>query len=106
MFWYSAVALLISVLVRSAGPAIGLTVIYQVFDNIVARTLRGYHLDGIAAWLPFQVHNSLLQFRQYWPHPSPTLEDRWAADALLMTGVGWVIAFAVAARWVHLRRDL
>lgn len=106
MFWYSAAALLISVLVRSAGPAIGLTVIYQVFDNIIARTLRGYHLDGIAAWLPFQVHNSLLQFRQYWPHPAPTLEDHWATADLLMTGVGWVIAFAVATSWVHLRRDL
>lgn len=106
MFWYSAAALLISVLVRSAGPAIGLTLIYQIFDNIVARTLRGYHLDGIAAWLPFQVHNSLLEFKQYWPHPSPTLDYRWATPDLLMAGAGWAMVFLVTAGCVYLRRDL
>ena len=59
MLWYSFTALLISVLVRNSGPAIGLILIYQLFDNIVARTLVGYHLDSIAAWFPFQVHISL-----------------------------------------------
>lgn len=106
MFWYSFTALLISVLVRSSGPAIGLILIYQLFDNIVARTLVGYHLDSIAAWFPFQVHVSLLQFKQYWPHPSPTLDYHWATGNLLLAGTMWVIAFAVAAHWVYLRRDL
>ncbi|MFZ0501470.1 MAG: hypothetical protein WAU49_15355 [Steroidobacteraceae bacterium] len=106
MFWYSLTALLISVLVRSSGPAIGLILVYQVFDNIVARTLRGFHLDGIAAWFPFQVHNSLLEFKQYWPQPSPTLDYHWATWNLLLAGVMWAIAFAVVARWVYLRRDL
>jgi ABC-2 type transport system permease protein len=106
MFWYSFTALLISVLVRSSGPAIGLILVYQLFDNIVARTLVGYHLDGIAAWFPFQVHVSLLAFKQYWPQPSPTLDYHWATGNLLLAGIMWVIAFAVAARWVYLRRDL
>lgn len=106
MFWYSFTALLISVLVRSSGPAIGLIIIYQVFDNIVARTLIGFHLDGIAAWFPFQVHISLLEFKQYWPQPSPTLDYHWATWNLLLAGIMWAIAFAVAARWVYLRRDL
>lgn len=106
MCWYSLVALLISVSVRSSGPAIGLTLIYQVFDNIVAGTLRGFHLDRIAAWLPFQVHESLLQFNQYWPQPSPALEYRWATGNLLLAGLLWATLFAVAARWVYLRRDL
>jgi ABC-type transport system involved in multi-copper enzyme maturation permease subunit len=106
MFWYSFTALLISVLVRSSGPAIGLILIYQLFDNIVARTLIGFHLDGIAAWFPFQVHTSLLQFKQYWPHPSPTLDYHWATGNLLLAGMTWVIAFAGAAGWVYLRRDL
>ncbi|MGH8201663.1 MAG: ABC transporter permease [Steroidobacteraceae bacterium] len=103
MFWYSAVALLISVMVRSSGAAIGLTLIYQVFDNIVAGTLRGYHFDHIAAWLPFQVHNSLLQFNQYWPQPSPTLEDHWATGDLLLAGVLWATLFTVAARSIYQR---
>ena len=106
MLWYSFAALLISVLVRSSGPAIGLVLIYQVFDNIVARTLIGFHLDGVAAWFPFQVHSSLLQFKQYWPQPSPTLDYHWATGNLLLAGIVWVIAFAAAARWVYLRRDL
>lgn len=106
MSWYSAVAFLISVLVRSSGPAIGLTLIYQVFDNIVAGTLRGHHFDRIAAWLPFQVHKSLLQFNQYSSHPSAALEDHWATWHLFLAGILWVILFAGAARWVYLRRDL
>ncbi len=106
MCWYSGTALLISVLVRSSGPAIGLIVIYQIFDNIVARTLIGFHLDGIAAWFPFQVHKSLLEFKQYWPQPSPTLDYHWATWSLLLAGIMWAIAFVVAAGWVYLRRDL
>jgi ABC-type transport system involved in multi-copper enzyme maturation permease subunit len=106
MFWYSFTALFISVLVRSSGPAIGLILVYQLFDNIVARTLVGYHLDGIAAWFPFQVHISLLAFKQYWPHPSPTLDYHWATGNLLLAGLMWVIAFAVASGWAYLRRDL
>jgi ABC-2 type transport system permease protein len=106
MFWYSFTALLISVLVRSSGPAIGLILLYQVFDNIVARTLIGFHLDGIAAWFPFQVHRSLLEFKQYWPQPSPTLDYHWGTGNLLLAGIIWVTLFAVAARWVYLRRDL
>jgi hypothetical protein len=84
----------------------GLVLIYQLFDNIVARTLVGYHLDGIAAWFPFQVHISLLEFKQYWPHPSPTLDYHWSTGNLLLAGIMWVLAFAAAARWVYLRRDL
>lgn len=106
MFWYSFTGLLISVLVRSSGPAIGLILIYQLFDNIVARTLIGFHLEGIAAWFPFQVHTSLMQFKQYWPNPSPTLDYHWATGYLLLAGTMWVIASAAAARFVYLSRDL
>lgn len=106
MLWYSFAGLLISVMVRSSGPAIGLILIYQVFDNIAARTLLGFHLDGIAAWFPFQVHTALLEFKQYWPQPSPTLDYHWATRNLLLVGIMWATAFALAARWVYLRRDL
>jgi ABC-2 type transport system permease protein len=106
MLWYSSAALLISVLVRSSGAAIGLVLIYQVFDNIVARTLLGFHLDRIAAWFPFQVHISLLEFKQYWPQPSPTLDYHWATWNLLLAGIMWTIAFGGAAGWVFLHRDL
>ncbi|MGH8142620.1 MAG: ABC transporter permease [Steroidobacteraceae bacterium] len=106
MCCYSLIALLISIWVRSPGPAIGLTIIYQVFDNIVARTLRGFHLDSIAAWLPFQVHSALLEFDQYLPRPSPALDYHWGTWNLLLAGMLWAAAFAIASRWVYLRRDL
>jgi ABC-2 type transport system permease protein len=106
MCCYAAIALLISICVRSSGPAIGLTVIYQVFDNIVARTLRGFHLDALAAWLPFQVHNSLLQFDQYLPRPSPSLDYHWSTAGLILAGTGWAVALVLASRRVYLRRDL
>ena len=106
MCCYSAIALLISLWVRSAGPAIGLTVIYQIFDNIAARTLRGFHLDGLAAWFPFQVHMALLEFDQYLPSPSPSLDYRWNTWPLLLAGAAWVGVFASASRLVYFRRDL
>lgn len=106
MMWYGTVGLFISILVRSTGAAIGLTLIYQVFDSIVAHTLVGFRLDGIAELFPFQVHKALLEFRQYWPSPSPTLDYHWVTSDLLFAGTLWTGAFAVAARWVYLQRDL
>lgn len=106
MSCYSLMALLISIGVRSAGPAIGLTLIYQVFDYIAARTLRGFELDGIAALLPFQVNIALLEFKQYLPQPSRALDYHWSTPNLLLAGIIWAAAFAATARWLYLRRDL
>jgi ABC-type transport system involved in multi-copper enzyme maturation permease subunit len=106
MLWYGTVGLLISIMVRSTGAAIGLTLIYQVFDSIVAHTLVGFRLDDIAKLFPFQVHRALLEFRQYWPNPSPTLDYHWVTPDLLVAGIVWTSAFAIAARWAYLRRDL
>ena len=106
MSCYSLIALLISLGVRSSGPAIGLTLIYQVFDHIAARTLRGFDLEGIAAWLPFQVNIALLEFNQYLPQPSQALEYHWSTLNLLSAGIMWAAAFGVASRSLYLRRDL
>jgi hypothetical protein len=106
MLWYGAAGLLISIMVRSTGAAIGLTLIYQVFDSIVAHTLVGFRLDDVAKLFPFQVHRALLEFRQYWPNPSPTLDYHWVTPDLLVAGIVWTSAFAIAARWIYLRRDL
>jgi ABC-2 type transport system permease protein len=106
MCFYSAIAMLISIAVRSSGPAIGLTLIYGVLDNIVAHTLQGFHLDAIAAWLPFQVHMALLDFQQYLPHTISASGYHWNTWTLLLAGLGWTGAVAVAAHRIYFSRDL
>ena len=106
MCCYSAIAMLISIAVRSSGPAIGLTLIYGVLDNIVARTLQGFHLDAVAAWLPFQVHTALLDFQQYLPHTTSASSYHWNTSTLLLAGLSWTVAIAVTAHRVYFKRDL
>jgi ABC-2 type transport system permease protein len=105
---YSSIALLVSILVRSTGPALGIALIYQLFENVVTRTLRGFELDAIADWFPFQVHNALFKFDNYLPSSSRTsrAELDWPTDALIVTGIAWVIAFLLVAYFVYRKRDL
>jgi len=106
MCCYSVIALLISIWVRSSGPAIGLTLIYGVFDNLVAHTLQGFHLDAVAAWLPFQVHSALLDFQQYLPHSTSGPGYHWNTLTLFLAGFGWTGAIIVAAHRLYFTRDL
>jgi ABC-type transport system involved in multi-copper enzyme maturation permease subunit len=103
---HAVVALLISLWVRSSGPAIGLIFICQIFDSVAARVLQGFHLDRIAAWLPFQIHTALLSFSQYLPDSSSALAHPWSTGHLMLAGIGWMAALAAASAWIYLRRDL
>lgn len=61
---YASIAFFVSIWIRSTDPALGIALIYQVFESIVATTLRGFDLDWLADALPFQVHNALFVFDQ------------------------------------------
>lgn len=99
---YCAAALLFSMWVRSAGLVTGITLLYLVFDSLVARGLP----ESAAALLPGQVQGALFQFGQYSPQPSSSLTYNWSDSALLLAGIGWVTAFLAASYWVYRARDL
>lgn len=102
MCGYSAAALLFSVCVRSSGPVIGLTLIYQVFDTLASRALP----EGVAALLPGQVQGALFKLGQYLPQPSSDLTYHWSNSGLLSAGIGWITAFVAASYWIYRTRDL
>jgi ABC-type transport system involved in multi-copper enzyme maturation permease subunit len=104
-----SIALLISLSVRSTGPALAIALIYQVFDTIAARTLRGLRFEAIADWLPFQVHNALLVYSQYQPHGSSArghLDSHWPTGTLFLAGTIWVTVLLCASYRVYMKRDL
>ncbi|TAJ94552.1 MAG: hypothetical protein EPO31_10430 [Gammaproteobacteria bacterium] len=106
---YSSIALLVSLSVRSTGPALGITLIYQVFENITTRTLRGFDLDRLADWFPFQVHLALLKYNQYLTAGAEAkrgLEHVWDTNLLFVAGFGWIAVFLTASWLVYRNRDL
>jgi ABC-2 type transport system permease protein len=105
----ASIALLTALSVRSTGPALAVALIYQVFDAIAARTLRGLHLEAIADWLPLQVHNALLVYGQYQPHVSGApghLDNHWQTGMLFLAGVIWVTVLLGASYRIYMKRDL
>jgi ABC-2 type transport system permease protein len=104
-----SIALLVASSVRSTGPALAIALVYQVFDQIAARTLRGLHLESIADWLPLQVHDALRTYGQYLPEGAigrGHLESHWSTSMLFLAGFIWVAVLLGAAYRVHTKRDL
>lgn len=104
---YASIAFFVSLWIRTTGPALGVALIYQLFENIVARTLRGFDLDRLADSLPFQVHNALFVFDHYLPPGSRTGDSlQWPTGTLLSAGAVWVTVFVAAAYLIYSKRDL
>lgn len=109
MLCYASIALLISVITRSTGPALGFTLIYQVFETITTRTLRGFDLDTLADCFPFQVHMAMFRYDQYLPAGSAArnqLEISWDTPTLFAACIGWIFFFVLVAWLVYWKRDL
>ncbi|HEV2701280.1 MAG TPA: ABC transporter permease subunit [Steroidobacteraceae bacterium] len=106
---YASLALLICVSVRSTGPTLAIALIYQVFDNIAARILRGLRLGDIADWLPYQVLNALTSYNQYQPYGSAArshLEAHWQTGMLFLVASAWVAMLLSVSYKIFTRRDL
>ena len=106
---YASLALLIAVITRSTGPALGFTLIYQVFETLLTRTLRGFKLETLADCFPFQVHMALFQYDQFLPAGSAArskLEIAWDTPALFAACIGWITFFVLVSWLVYRIRDL
>ncbi len=104
-----SIALLIALSIRSTGPALAIALTYQLFDAIAALTLRNLHLQAVADYLPFQVHNALLAYRQYLPHgplAAAHIDGQWQTGFLFLTGAAWVAALLCISYRVYMKRDL
>ena len=104
-----SLGLLVSLITRSAGPALGITVIYMFFENLAVPTLRGLELNNIADVFPFQVVDALCKYNQYLPAGSLArnkLEIIWDTHLLFTAGIGWIIVFALLSWLVYWKRDL
>ena len=109
MLCYGSIALLISVITRSSGPALGFTLIYQVFENLTTRTLRGFDLNRLADCFPFQIHMAMFRYNQYLPSESAArnqLKIVWETPTLFAACIGWIVFFVLAAWLVYRKRDL
>ena len=105
---YASVVLLVCVTVRGAGPALGVALVYQVFDNLAAVILRSHRLGEIAAWLPLQIESALAAYGRYQPHgpgaPNPfgPGQTQW----LFLGASAWVAVLLFASYRIYMRRDL
>lgn len=106
MFLFSCLALLFSMITRSAGPALGITFAYFFLEQLANRTLRGLGLDDFADCLPGQVMSTLFNYTQYDPDSRFKPSSIWETDLLISAGLAWVIIFTLLAWLVYGKRDL
>jgi ABC-2 type transport system permease protein len=105
---YSSVVLLVCMTVRSAGPALGVALVYQVFDNLAASILRSHRLGEIAAWLPLQIQSALAAYIRYQPHGpgAPTPFSVGQTEGLFLGAAAWALVLLFASYRIYMRRDL
>lgn len=106
---YSSIAFFISLMARSAGPALGITIIYPFFESMTTRTLRGFEFEMIADCSPLEVAKALFNYNQYFPEGS--LERSrviaiWDTNILFAAGIGWTTVFVIVSWLIYRKRDL
>jgi|HubBroStandDraft_5_1064220.scaffolds.fasta_scaffold50686_2 ABC-2 type transport system permease protein len=109
MLCYASIGLLICVTIRSAGPALAVALIYQIFENIAAVILHTHRLGGIADWLPLQVSSSLAAYNQYLPHGTGVhnpLVGHWQPGLQFLATVAWIAALLCISYRIYMKRDL
>jgi ABC-2 type transport system permease protein len=108
MLCYASIALFICMTVRSAGPALAVALIYQIFENIAAAILHSHRLGAIAQWLPLQVSSALSAYNQYLPQLGvhDPLTDHWHTGAQFAATAAWVAALLGISYRIYMKRDL
>jgi len=105
----TSIALLFSLLTRTAGAALGITIVYPMIEGRIAQTIRGFDYEKIADCFPTQVVNALLNYAQYFPVGSQrrgwTVME-WDTPWLFAAGIGWMVVFVLLSWLIYYKRDL
>jgi hypothetical protein len=108
MLSYSMIAFLLGLLIKRAGLAISIFLIYMLVENIVVAVLRNaYKLNG-ADYLPEEVTDRLI------PQPylkvliRPEEASRWEHHLTVYVAVAvvYLIVYCLVAGWSFLKKDL
>jgi hypothetical protein len=108
MLSYSMIAFLLGLLIKRAGLAISIFLIYMLVENIVVAVLRNaYKLNG-ADYLPEEVTDRLI------PQPylkvliRPEEASRWEhhLSVYVAVAVVYLIVYCLVAGWSFLKKDL
>ena len=106
---YATIALLFAMLARTAGAALGITILYPFIDDRISQTVRGFGHENLADCFPFEVVKALYNYAQYFPEGSVrrgwTVAE-WNTPVLFATGIGWIIVFLIASWLIYSKRDL
>ena len=106
---YSSIALLITMIARSAGPALGLTVIYPMFDDTIAKVIKGFEFHDLADCFPMEVAGALFNYSQYYPvghlRRSWAVHE-WDTPMLFFAGLCWITVLIITSWLIYKHRDL
>lgn len=117
---YGSLALGVALAVRGTGASIGVWLLYVVLvERLLGAGLSRLGAWGgeVADWLPVQVFDRLVSYRQHdpeaWRQAARAATEHGASipapvpwEALLPAVVGWIAAFLVVSFVVFRRRDL
>ena len=106
---YTSIALLFSMATRSAGAAMGITVVYPLVEELITKTLRGLDYERLADCFPARVISDLFNYSQYFPVGSRRRSwtvTEWDTSLLFAAGIGWILVFLILSWLVYNKRDL
>lgn len=117
---YGSLALTSALAVRGTGASIGVWFLYvALVERLLGAGLTRLGAWGgeVARWLPVEVFNQLVSYRQHDPgafrraaraaaEQGRSIPDPWAWEALLPAAVGWIAALLLISFFVFRRRDL
>lgn len=105
----TSIVLLFAMLTRSAGAALGITIVFPMIEGRIAQTIRGFEYERLADCFPFEVIGALFNYAQYFPVGSRRrgwAVVEWDTPLLFAAGIGWIIIFVLLAWLVYRMRDL
>ena len=118
---YGSLALLISMTVRSSGPAIAVWFFYVAVGEQLLQGILGQVSDRLGAWAAFFPINTFNQLHQYYQYDGAAFEravesaleagqqapaEPWSWSVLLLVSAAWITVFLASSFMWFTKRDL
>ena len=106
---YASIAMVFAMLARTAGAALGITILYPFLEDRISKTVAGFGHQNLADCFPVKVIGALFNYSQYYPEGTVrrgwTVAE-WDTPVLFAAGIGWIIVFLIASWLAYYKRDL